>query len=227
MGIVTGISIPLIRNVKSAQEKKQYETYRSSLSYATKVYVDSFSEDLFGHDEIACATVSYNQLKSKNLIKDILISGVSCASNDTYIRVVKFEGHYSYFSKITCGSLKVDGTISKNIEILGGGADTLQKAFDKAKSGATLTLTKSYFDGYAGTDKTLTINLNGKKITESNHIQRTGNLTITGNGTIVTSATALSAYGKLTILNGTYETTNTCGHAVEVLGGTSECLKDR
>ena len=163
MGIVTGISIPLIRNVKSAQEKKQYEIYRSSLSYTTKVYVDSFSEDLFGHDEIACATVSYNQLKSKNLIKDIPISGVSCASNDTYIRVVKFEGQYSYFSKITCGSLKVDGTISKNIEILGGGADTLQKAFDKAKSGATLTLTKSYSDGYAGTDKTLIINLNGKK----------------------------------------------------------------
>ena len=87
LGIVTGISIPLIRIIKSAQEKKQYETYCSSLSYATKVYVNSFSEDLFGHDEIACATVSYNQLKSKNLIKDIPISGVSCASNDTYINV--------------------------------------------------------------------------------------------------------------------------------------------
>ena len=97
------------------------------------------------------------------MIKDIPISGVSCASNDTYIRVVKFEGQYSYFSKITCGSLKLDGTISKNIEIPEGGADTLQKAFDKAKSGATLTLTKSYSDGYAGTDKTLIINLNGKK----------------------------------------------------------------
>ena len=46
LGIITGFSIPLIRNIRSAQEKKQYETYRTSLSYASKVYADSFSEDL-------------------------------------------------------------------------------------------------------------------------------------------------------------------------------------
>lgn len=117
LGIITGFSIPLIRNIRESQIKKQYETYRTSLSYASKVYVDSFSEDLFGHDEIACATVSYNQLKSKSLIKDIPIDGVSCASNDTYVRIVKFEGQYSYLPKITCGKPQADGTISKDVEI--------------------------------------------------------------------------------------------------------------
>ena len=117
LGIVTGLSIPLIRNIRSAQEKKQYETYRTSLSYASKVYADSFSEDLFGHDEIACANVSYNQLKAKNLIKDIPIDGVSCASNDTYVRIVKFEGQYLYLPKITCGKPQSGGAISKDVEI--------------------------------------------------------------------------------------------------------------
>ena len=117
LGIITGFSIPLIRNIRESQTKKQYETYRTSLSYASKVYVDSFSEDLFGHDEIACATVSYNQLKAKNLIKDIPIDGVSCASNDTYVRIVKFEGQYSYLPKITCGKPQTGGAISKDVEI--------------------------------------------------------------------------------------------------------------
>ena len=71
-------------------------------------------EDLFGHDEIACATVTYNQLKSKNLIKDIPISGVSCASSDTFVRIVKFEDQYSYLPKITCGVPQTGGTISKD-----------------------------------------------------------------------------------------------------------------
>ena len=124
LGIITGISIPLIRNVRESQQRKQYETYRNSLSYASKVYVDSFSEDLFGHDEIACATITYNQLKSKSLIKDIPISGVSCASNDTYVRIVKFEDQYSYLPKITCGVSQDDGTISKDVEIPEGNVDS-------------------------------------------------------------------------------------------------------
>ena len=124
LGIITGISIPLIRNVRESQQRKQYETYRNSLSYASKVYVGSFSEDLFGHDEIGCATITYNQLKSKNLIKDIPISGVSCASNDTYVRIVKFEDQYSYLPKITCGVSQDDGTISKDVEIPEGNVDS-------------------------------------------------------------------------------------------------------
>ena len=124
LGIITGISIPLIRNVRESQQRKQYETYRNSLSYASKVYADSFSEDLFGHDEIACATVSYNQLRSKNLIKDIPIDGISCASNDTFVRIVKFEDQYSYLPKITCGVPQTGGTISKDVEIPEGSVDS-------------------------------------------------------------------------------------------------------
>ena len=124
LGIITGISIPLIRNVRESQQRKQYETYRNSLSYASKVYADSFSEDLFGHDEIACATVSYNQLRSKNLIKDIPIDGISCASNDTFVRIVKFEDQYSYLPKITCGVSQTGGSISKDVEIPEGNVDS-------------------------------------------------------------------------------------------------------
>ena len=37
LGIITGLSIPLIRNVQSSHEKRQYETYRDSLEYASKI----------------------------------------------------------------------------------------------------------------------------------------------------------------------------------------------
>ncbi len=124
LGIITGISIPLIRNIRETQQRKQYETYRNSLSYASKVYADSFSEDLFGHNEIDCATVSYNQLKAKSLIKDIPIDGVSCASNDTYVKIVKFEDQYSYLPKITCGKPQTEGIVSKDVEIPEGNVDS-------------------------------------------------------------------------------------------------------
>lgn len=117
LGIITGLSIPLIRNVQSSHEKRQYETYRDSLEYASKIYLDSYEEDLFGHDDIGCAIVSYQQMKGKNLVKDIPIAGVSCDTSETFVKIIKFEGQYTYQSKISCGTVKEDGSVSKEVEI--------------------------------------------------------------------------------------------------------------
>ena len=117
LGIITGLSIPLIRNVQSSHEKRQYETYRDSLEYASKIYLDSYEEDLFGHDDIGCAIVSYQQMKGKNLVKDIPIDGVSCDTSETFVKIIKFEGQYTYQSKISCGTVKEDGSVSKEVEI--------------------------------------------------------------------------------------------------------------
>ena len=73
LGIITGMSIPLIRNIREKNEQKKYNTYGDSLISASKLYRDSYEEDLFGHKNSGCALVSYSQLKEKNLIYCIII----------------------------------------------------------------------------------------------------------------------------------------------------------
>ena len=51
LGIITGISMPLLRNVMARREYKKYDTYQESLIYASKLYVDSYKEDLFGYSK--------------------------------------------------------------------------------------------------------------------------------------------------------------------------------
>ena len=103
MGIITGISIPLIRNIQTRQEMKKYTTYMDGLGYSAKLYVDSYGEDLFGREPAGCKIITYEELESKRLIKDIQIRNVSCKSEDTFVRVVKFEGQYTYTPSIGCG----------------------------------------------------------------------------------------------------------------------------
>jgi general secretion pathway protein G len=42
LGIVTGLSIPLLRNVRENNEKKEYSTYMDTLEYSAKLYIDSY-----------------------------------------------------------------------------------------------------------------------------------------------------------------------------------------
>jgi len=45
IGIITGISIPLIRNVQQSNVEQQYKSYADSLKYSAKLYVDSYADD--------------------------------------------------------------------------------------------------------------------------------------------------------------------------------------
>ena len=94
LGIITGLSIPLIRNVSASMEKKKYTTYNETVLSGAKLYNDSYSEDLFGHNENGCAYVTYAQLKERNLLKDIEISDVSCDSDSTFVRILKIGDKY-------------------------------------------------------------------------------------------------------------------------------------
>ena len=90
-------------------------------------------------------------------------------------------------------------------------ATTLQSKINEAADGATITLDKDYTEDIT-IDKALTIDLNGKKLTNSAGdtitVNANGNLTITGNGTVdnVThgkAALRIKENGKAT-LNGGY-----------------------
>ena len=112
LGIVAGLSIPLIRNLTVAFDKRKYESYADSVLYAAKLYNDSYSEDLFGHNEYGCCYITYDDLEEKNLIKDIEVEGMSCNSDMTYVRVNKQKDKVSYTPYVSCGK-KSNGAASE------------------------------------------------------------------------------------------------------------------
>ena len=113
MGIITAIAIPLLRNARERNNEKQYTTYAESLKHATKLYLDSYEEDMFGKKDNGCAIVTFNQLKSRNYIKDIPIENITCDVSETYVKVVKINGKYGYSTSLVCGNKNADGTFSE------------------------------------------------------------------------------------------------------------------
>ena len=119
LGIITAMSIPVIRNIIEANTLKKYTTYKDSVESSAKLYVDSYSEDLFGKNKSGCAYITYDQMKSKNLIKNIQENGISCDSDKTYVRVVKINGKYSYATQIGCGnSSDKEKITSSNVNVV-------------------------------------------------------------------------------------------------------------
>ena len=116
LSIITAISIPLIRNIRQGNTQKEYENYANSIKYGAKLYVDSYGEDLFGHNESGCAIITYQDLKDKNLVKDFDKDNISCASEDTFVRVVKMGGKYGYASSIGCGKKDSKGNVDVSIK---------------------------------------------------------------------------------------------------------------
>ena len=80
LGIITGLSIPLIRNIQENNKDREYTAYMDSLIYSAKLYVDSYGEDLFGRHKSGCALIKYKNMVDKGLLKDIPVDKVSCES---------------------------------------------------------------------------------------------------------------------------------------------------
>ena len=103
LGIITAISIPLIRNIQDSMTKKKYNTYLSGLKTSAKLYNDSYSEDMFGRKKTGVYCVSYSELENKKLIKDISIEDVSCNRDRTFVRITKLDDKYVYVPFLACG----------------------------------------------------------------------------------------------------------------------------
>ncbi len=156
MGIITGLSIPVIRNINQQRINKKYTTYLDSLTYAAKLYTDSYSEDLFAYST-GCEYVKYENLTKYNLIKDIDLSGISCNSPYTAVKVVKFKEKYYYKPYIGCGkkgasgkpdifmpeelniSAVCDSGLSANIMISGNPSTKSDKTLKTIKSKLVIT----------------------------------------------------------------------------------------
>lgn len=112
LGIITAISIPLIRGIQESNTKRKFTTYRDSLENSAKLYVDSYGEDLFGHEEEGCAYITWQQLYKKELTKDIQVDGMSCNSENTFVKVVKNKNQYDYYPSLGCG-VKKNGAVKE------------------------------------------------------------------------------------------------------------------
>ena len=110
LGIIAGLSIPLIRNLSTTFEKKKYENYADSVLSSAKLYTDAYYEDLFGRKEYGCSCITYDKLVEKNLLKDIEIEDMSCNSNKTYVMVIKQKDKYGYSTYLGCGK-KASGKV--------------------------------------------------------------------------------------------------------------------
>jgi len=110
LGIIAGLSIPLIRNLTTTFDKRKYQSYADSVLYAAKLYNDAYKEDLFGHNKNGCAYVTYDNLVEKQLLNDIEIEGMSCNSAMTYVVVTKQGDKYGYSPYVGCGK-KADGSV--------------------------------------------------------------------------------------------------------------------
>ena len=121
IGVITGMSWPIITRLQEDAKMSKYETYGDSLVAAAKLYVDSYENDLFYYEEDLtadsqkkgqCAFISYQELAEHGLIKDFNQKGMTCASNNTFVIVKRTKGIYKYQFYLGCGN-KTDLNASK------------------------------------------------------------------------------------------------------------------
>ncbi len=104
LGIITGMSIPLIRNIQLRNNNKKFEQYGKAMLSSAKLYRDSYDEDLFGRKSSGCALVSLSQLIEKGLIKDYPDENITCDYSGTMVRIVKINKQYGYSYQLFCGT---------------------------------------------------------------------------------------------------------------------------
>ena len=113
LGIITGLSFPALRTIKEKSNKTKYETYQKALISSAKLYINSYEEDIFGNNASGCAYVTLDKMKEKQLAKDIGVDDISCDSENTFVKIIKFKGNYIYKAFLGCGEINSEGVIEK------------------------------------------------------------------------------------------------------------------
>jgi len=132
IGIILSMSFPAIRKLQEDNTYQKYQTYGDALIAAAKLYVDAYEEDLFLYDDDLakldanrlqdylktgqiidgrgqCVFITYQDFKDHMLIKDINIDGMTCYSNNTFVRVIKKDGKFKFKYYLACGKKRGSG----------------------------------------------------------------------------------------------------------------------
>ena len=117
LGIISALSFPVMRSLQQRNYNSKFDTYSKALVSGAKLYIDSYEEDLFGYNLAGCAYISLQQLQEKELAKDIGVDDISCDTNNTFVKVIKFQGNYTYKAYLGCGNVSKEGTV-KEVSII-------------------------------------------------------------------------------------------------------------
>ena len=101
-GVIVGLSFPAVKTLQEKNTEIKFTTYKDSLASGAKLYIDSFEDDIFGRNESGCTCIKLKELETKKLAKDISMNDISCDTNNTFVRVTKIDGSYTYSSFLGC-----------------------------------------------------------------------------------------------------------------------------
>ena len=103
MGVIVLMALPAVRRVQLDNKDKKFIAYEKTIKTASKLFVDSYDEDLFGYVNSGCAKVTYNELETKKLIEGIQVKDVSCKNDNTFVYIMKDrKKNHHYFVNIEC-----------------------------------------------------------------------------------------------------------------------------
>ena len=63
------MALPAVKRIQLDNKTKKFEAYEKAVKAASKLFVDSYDEDLFGYVNSGCAEITYEDLLSKSLIE--------------------------------------------------------------------------------------------------------------------------------------------------------------
>lgn len=102
MGIITVLALPGVQQLQARNQNKKFESYSDTLEDAGKLYVDSYSEDMFGLTGNGCYDISFQDLSAKTLIKNYETNGITCDNDKTFVHVERNANKYTYAISLYC-----------------------------------------------------------------------------------------------------------------------------
>ena len=215
LGIITAMSIPIIRNITVKNSSTKYSSYLDTVVNAAKLYVDSYGDDMFGHHEVGCSYVSFQDLKDKNLVKDYNENGITCDTESTFVQVTKFEDSYSFVGYLGCANKDEPATLIYTLPNNGtpNVQDSATCAGIDTSTTIGVTVSPSSFDGTTGGNTNVKIKVSGragmKRDFQIKYKWSTSNLDITTDGmqTATFNSIPTEAAQRENLLNGNIITT--------------------
>ena len=106
MGLLVIMAFPVIRAIQINNRNTKFEEYGRTAISASKLYTDSYGEDLFEPDvDNQFKTITFSDMAKKDLIKDINMEDATCI-NDSSVVVVKYKDDYAHCLHLVCKSKK-------------------------------------------------------------------------------------------------------------------------
>ena len=106
LGIITILALPTIEGIRTKNNLSTYQKYEDSVVSSAKLYTDSYDVDMFAYNTNGCSKVSYENLKNKNLLKEIQIKDANCNDENTFVIVKKINGKFQYQQQMICKDSK-------------------------------------------------------------------------------------------------------------------------